>query len=214
MPNTYSEAAYPAPWQVLGVTLKPFSLGHYIKLNRLGCAFVADGVETATLGDLLLGVAVCSMDSHPDAGKDPFWNWLSRSAPEGRIAAWWYRLRLFISRLLNRNPLTPADLDMLRFGKRCGEINLPDKCRLFQEYISAHSKPPAYWEVENSGSKKSGAHWSHAIMQVLVAKCGYTLEDAHNAPMTRAMADFFKHIESEGGVRLMSEEEARFCNGI
>lgn len=214
MPNTYSEAAYPAPWQVLGVALKPFSLGHYIKLNRLGCAFVADETKNATLGDLLLGVAVCSMDSHPDAGKDPFWQWLSRSAPEGKFAGWWYRLRCRIARMFRQQLLTPAELDMMRFGRKCRGFDFPSRAQLFADYISAHSKAPAFWESDNQGGKGSGAHWSHAMMQVLVSKCGYTLEEAHNAPLTRAMADFFKYIESEGGCRLMSEEEARFLNGV
>ena len=162
MGNSYFEAAYPEPWQVLGVPLKPFSLGHYIKLHRLDCAFVSDETKPATLADLLLGVAVCSMESHPDASKDPFWTWLNRAEPEGWLASAWYRISRKIAALFKRQLLTPAELDMIRFGRKCGPVNLNEKASLFLDYINAHSKVPAYWESDNSTGNKSGAHWSHS----------------------------------------------------
>lgn len=204
--STYFDAAYPAPWQVLGVPLKPFSLGHYVKLYRLGCAFVADEVKPATLGDLLLGVAVCSMDSHPDPSRDPFWLWLNRAEPEGYWSRLWYRARKKVC----KGFVTPAELDMFKFGKRIGTIDFGEKARLFAEYIALHSKVPAYWEGDSSGDgKKSGAHWSQAVLHTLTSKCGYTQEEAHNVPLSRALADFFKYAESEGGLRLMTQEERK-----
>jgi len=209
MANTYFEAAYPAPWQVLGVPLKPFSLGHYIKLHRLGCAFVADDAMPATLKDLVLGVAVCSMPSHPDASCDPFWNWISRAEPEGWLESRWYKLRCKLAILFKSKLLSPAELDMVRFGRRVGVVNLPEKVSLFAEYINAHAKAPAYWE-DGADGKKSGAHWSHAMLAALVSKCGYTQEEAHNVPMSKALADYFKYAEGEGCVRLMNQTEADF----
>lgn len=209
MSNTYSTAAYPDPWRVLGIQLKPFSLGHYLKLHRLNCAFVADESRTATLGDLLLGVAVCSMDSHPDASRDPFWQWLNRAEPDGLLAAWWYRVRVRVAGWFKTKLLTPAEMDIYRLGKHCGNIDFPAKVKLFSDYIGHHSKVPGYWQ-ENTDSKKSGAHWSHAIVQVLVSKCGYTQQEAYSAPMCKAFADFFKYCEGEGGIRLMTQEESDF----
>lgn len=46
---------------MLGLRLKPFSLGHYLLLQRFGCAFVQETPGQATLEDLVLGVLICSM---------------------------------------------------------------------------------------------------------------------------------------------------------
>lgn len=57
----YPKAAIPEPFQILGLRLKPFCLGHYLLMERFGCAFVAADSRTAELDDLVLGVLICSM---------------------------------------------------------------------------------------------------------------------------------------------------------
>ena len=57
----YFTATMPEPWQILGLRLRPFSLGHYKLLRRFGCAFVSETEAEATREDLLLGVLCCSM---------------------------------------------------------------------------------------------------------------------------------------------------------
>lgn len=57
-PSDYLGAVIPLPVRVIGTRLKPFSLGHYMLLERSGCAFVCGGIPT--IGDLLLGIVVCS----------------------------------------------------------------------------------------------------------------------------------------------------------
>ena len=203
---SYFDASYPEPWQLLGITLRPFSLGHYLKLQRLDCAFVSEKSETATLGDLLLGVLVCSLPSDPDATKDPFWVWLNR---QGTGLRW--RARAWVARRLGKEPLTPAELDVLKLGKQIGLFDLGDKARLFADYIKAHSDAPPFWDEPQPGEpRKSGAHWAHAILSTLVSKCGYTQEQAYNASLSKALADYFRHAEAEGCIRLMTPEEVEF----
>ena len=57
----YFTATMPEPWQILGLRLRPFSLGHYKLLRRSDCAFVGEGERGATLEDLVFGVLACSM---------------------------------------------------------------------------------------------------------------------------------------------------------
>ena len=45
-------------WQILGVRLKPLSLGHLILLHRYESAFVVGGLPT--VGDLVMSVMICS----------------------------------------------------------------------------------------------------------------------------------------------------------
>ena len=57
--DEYLHSIIPEPVTILGQELRPFSLGHYLLLNRLECAFLVDDKEPL-LGDLLLGLLVCS----------------------------------------------------------------------------------------------------------------------------------------------------------
>ena len=53
----YYQAAVPDGWQILGVKLRPLSLGHLILLKRYGSAFVVGGIPTEA--DLVLTYRVC-----------------------------------------------------------------------------------------------------------------------------------------------------------
>jgi len=55
----YCRAAIPDPYRILGLRLHPFSLGHYLLLQRFGCACLADAPIARV--DLILGVLICSM---------------------------------------------------------------------------------------------------------------------------------------------------------
>lgn len=57
--DDYLHSIIPEPVTILGQELRPFSLGHYLLLTRLDCAFLSDDKE-ALLGDLLLGLLVCA----------------------------------------------------------------------------------------------------------------------------------------------------------
>lgn len=59
--HSYATAAVPDPYRILGLRLKPFALGHYLLLQRFGCAFIQEEIGTASVEDLILGVLVCSM---------------------------------------------------------------------------------------------------------------------------------------------------------
>lgn len=168
----YFTAAIPEPWQILGLRLRPFSLGHYKILRRFKCAFVDDDRAEATREDLIFGVLVCSLTPSEfmeilDSGK------LIDEAQE--------------------------------WGKKCGLFDLTEKSKMFKDYIAEHSKVPAYWEEE--GGKQSGAHWAQCVETALRSKLNWTSQDIDNQPLSKAFADYFKHAESEGMIRLMTAQE-------
>lgn len=200
--NDFFAAAYPEPWQILGVQLRPFSLGHYLKLSRLNCAFVSETETNASLSDLLLGVVVCSMPTHVDQAKDPFWQWLGRK--HGGLR---YRLYKVKQRLFRRAVATPAEYDAYLWGKRIGKIDFASKVKMFSDYMDKCSACQPYVEEKTDAQPKvSGAHWAQSVLSALVAKCGYDMETALNVPISRALADFLKHAESEGTIRLLPSE--------
>lgn len=61
MSAAYFRAAIPEPYQILGVKLRPFSLGHFIHMARHDVAFVSEKPAVAELSDLILGIQICSV---------------------------------------------------------------------------------------------------------------------------------------------------------
>lgn len=58
---TFAEAVFPDGWQVGGVRLHPFSLGHALLLQRLGNAYAEPSqFATGTLGSLAIAAWCCS----------------------------------------------------------------------------------------------------------------------------------------------------------
>lgn len=57
MAKEYHEAAIPEPVTVLGIRLRPFSIGHAMLLRR----FEAEGADVASL---IFGILVCARDYH------------------------------------------------------------------------------------------------------------------------------------------------------
>lgn len=173
MSPAYHDRLIPEPFRILGLKLKPFSLGHYFWLRRFDCAFVADGASHATREDLIFGVLACSM------GFEEFGVFIERKDFLEQVNAW---------------------------GKQTGIFDLKEKVALFESYLAAATKQPAYW-IEDDDDGSAGGHWSQAMLLTLTGDLNYSRSEALNMPLAQAFADFYKHAESLGFVRLMSPEE-------
>lgn len=192
MPLDSFEAAIPEPFRILGLRLKPLSLGRYRILNRFGCAFVADEKSGAGARDLVTGALICSMSCDEFLGvygtrrfRKLLKAWYRKFCP-----AWWH---FIIPRRWRQ-----------RRNKRFADLIL-EAIKLFQEYIDEGSRRPDYFiERENA---VSGAHWSHSVEVALRSEVGWTKEEIDEAPLTKALNDYFKHAESQGAIRLMTAEE-------
>ena len=117
-------ASVPEPRTVLGLRLKPFSLGHVILLNRIESAFVTGGVPD--YNDLAASVFICALTfedalaSFDDPDRD-------------RVMRLWH------------DRITGADRWSVRLGWRKPKlVDLADGCRLFSDYLTEHSKVPKY----------------------------------------------------------------------
>lgn len=208
--SDYFSAASPEPWQVLGITLRPFSIGHYLKLRRLDCAFVADDSREAQLKDLIIGIIVCSMSSHPDPTQDEFWCWFNRTKPDSFLTRLRFSFHRRAARLLKSDPMTPAEHDIYLLGKRIGLFDFQAKVKIFRDYIEAHSRGLDYWlEPQGDGeAKKSGAHWVHSMLSIVTSKCGYDLVEAYNMSFAQCLNDYLMEAERNGVIRFMTPQES------
>ena len=171
----YFTATMPEPWQILGLRLQPFPLGHYKLLKRHGCAFVSDTEQSATRADLLLGVLCCSMPV------EEFEQFIEQPDFQEQIKSW---------------------------GNTIGLFDLNSRAEMFKQYIEQQSQVPKYWEEKEGGV--SGAHWAHCLEVTLRAELGWTAQDLNTQPLSKAFADYFKHAENQGMVKLMTPEEIAF----
>jgi len=173
----YFAATMPEPWQILGLRLRAFSLGHYKLLKRHGCAFVSDGEAAARREDLILGVLICSMKP---------------------------------AEFLEFIESPDYEKDVQEWGAKCGLFDLNEKAQMFKDYLEAHSVMPLYWEEKTGGT--SGAHWSQSIEVCLRSKLGWTDDEINTHPLSKCFADYLKHAENEGAIKLMTPQEIEFLD--
>ena len=192
MSAAYFNAAIPEPFRILGLTLKPLSLGRYRLLKRFDVAFVADEATKGGVSDLILGLLICSMRV------DEFVTWANSKSFARDVRRW--------SRSLCRFPI----LGFLPwYGKRWREkhsFNIVEKMGLFGAYISQHTKVPSYWD-ETQSDTTSAAHWSQSLDVLLRSELGWTNEEINEEPLSKALSDGFKLAENKGQVRLMTDQE-------
>lgn len=190
----YFQRVFPEPFQILGLKLKPLSLGRYRLLHRFNCAFVADEARKASFDDLLIGVLICSMEV------SEFLQWCASESFGKDIQRW--RKRIFPYPWIGLIPF---------IGKKWRARKAPNiahKMALFQRYIKQSEDIPAYWdETENQSAATS--HWSHSMEIALRSELGWSEQEINEQPLSKAMADFFKLLESHNQIRLIDPEDLK-----
>lgn len=193
MGAAYFTAAVPEPYRILGLRLKPLSLGRYRLLQRFDVAFVADEAKTAGPADLILGLFICSMEV------EEFLAWANSNRFQKEAAKW--GRKVFSSPIIGRIPF---------IGKSWRKKYSPEffqKFALFKRYIEEGSVLPSFWDERGGGQSSSAGHWAQNVEVVLRSELGWTGEEVNEQPLTKALSDYFKFAESQGLVRLISDEE-------
>lgn len=195
MTEPFYLAAIPDAWEILGVRLRPFSLGHVILLHRIESPFIRgwDATNPPNFDDLALAVLLCS-ESY-EVGLEILEN---PNLP--KILHHW------------ANQLTGLDRWSVRLGfRKATPLDFPTVAIEFSDYIDAHSKIPNY--EFNPGDfkeihcpevqlvKVSLMREMHIPEAVLLDRCwGLCLWDYTTL---RAMS---------GGVKLISDEDMKARN--
>jgi hypothetical protein len=185
------EAAIPEPFRILGLRLKPLSLGRYRLLQRFHCAFVAEKEVSAGMADLLLGLLICSMEVRE------FLEFIESSDAARQLKAW--RKKIWPMSWLGLVPWVGG-----WWCRRRGS-DAVEKMDLFKLYIAKGSRTPKYWEEEPG--QGSADHWSHAIEVILRSELNWSEREIDEAPLSKALSDYFKWAENKGLVRLMTSQE-------
>ncbi len=194
MSAAYFKAAIPEPYRILGLSLKPLSLGRYRLLNRFGVAFVSEQARQASISDLIFASCLCSMRC------DAFLEWVE-SPSFGKDLRRWGR-KVCPWPWINKLPWIG------KYWRKHHTFDVREKFVLFKRYIAEGSKVPKYWDLSGGGeATASASHWSQNIEVTLRSELGWTSEEINEAPLTKAISDFFKFAENNGSIQLTTEEE-------
>ena len=191
----------PEPFQILGLRLLPLSIGRYRRMARHGVAFVSETQAKADGKDLLLGVLICSMDCSD-------WDNLATSGKLTEVIARWMKQINAIPPLYLRGRIG-KHLSRTWLGKlwrKHHSFDLFLKMGLFKQYIEEAQLCPRF--LSKGGNQQvSSSHWSHNIEVVLRGELGWTREEIEERPLSSAIADYFKHMENQGLITILTEAD-------
>lgn len=201
--SDYAESFVPKRYVILGVELKPLSLGHYLLMRKFGSNFATDE-DGATVGydDFMLSLVICSMSYNE------FLDFIDNKE-YGRPVKKWYAPwcvdnNYFINTLKKQGKKLAKRIKKEKISMN----DLKAKMDMFVQYLKEGTETPKYWDGENEG-KESGAHWSQSVFTTAISELNYTRNEALNTPLRQLFNDFFKYAESQGSVQLMSASELK-----
>jgi hypothetical protein len=183
-------AAFPGPQVILGLRLLPLSLGRYRLLKRFECPFVDDEKKEINIEELnkelFFSLVICALPC------DEFCHLLNTGKLRRELKRWGKKL----TKIVNKKG-----------------FSILESFNAFRKYLDDGSAVPWVVLSKQDNSETSMAHWSSSIDVVLRSKVGWTEKEINESPMTKALQDFFKYMESEGMVKLYDHDSYRGVQG-
>lgn len=190
------KAAVPEPFQILGLRLKPLSLGRYRLMQRFNVGFVLESLSGFEFGDLILGVLICSMRV------DEFLRWIDSPKWTKDVGRW--SRKICPSPWMGRLPLIGD------YHRKRHSFNFLEKIQLFSRYVAEGSACPKFWN-ESEGNQTCASPILLRIESTLRSEIGWTAEEVNEQPMTKAFSDWITYMEGQGHIRLMTDDETEMA---
>lgn len=196
-------ACLPERFTILGQTLEPFSIGHFMTLRRLNNSFVyeppAGGSRPTSdpvgrvptpgipqLGDLVQSIFVCC-HTFEDGQKA-----LQNPGLTKILGDWGAQVGSTISD-----------------NSAAGRTEFEDACSWFRKYASHGCVWPEIAEVDDTEGEKRmpGAPFLQRVLLVLQSKLNFTRSEALNMPYAQALLDYFAYWEMEHAIKILNDGE-------
>lgn len=177
----------PVKYNILGLTLLPLSLGHFLNMRAYGCEYASDTTTEVDVVDLIIGVLICSMTY------EQFREFVASDRFFKEVRHW--------GKVIQKKT------------KKDKTFNIFERLELFKQYLEDGTKFP-YVELvnESPNNQSSVSHWSLHLSTVLKSKLNLTTTEVMNMPLTQAFALYFQYLELEGIVRLNYEPKEQYQN--
>jgi hypothetical protein len=198
--HEYYAAHEPEVHTVLGVELKPFTLGHYILLSRLGNKIVAED-DKPGLDDLIEAVWVCALEYREavDAIKT---NSLLQRSPLARL------FRVPDSIAQNHWVFRPWRVSVekvaKRWQKKIGCTSLVDETKAFVAYMKDGARHPTVASVHGSGDNSPDClPFVQRVKVALLSQTTLTEDQILNRSWSLCLWDYFTLKAIEGNIRFV-----------
>ena len=200
----YIHAVVPDTYNILGVTLKPYCIGHYLLMMKYNCSVVNYDVNSvhdvaSDISDILLALSICSRTY------EEFIDYVNGYHYERSFFGFGGYTKVYDPSYFTRYNAKWGKA--LKKACKNKDFNLLQHIEVFKRYMDDGCAEPSFAYDDNDNGDISGSHWTQNILNVLTSECGYTHSEAINLPLTLAFADFYKFIEKNGGGRLISDKE-------
>ncbi len=175
--QSLSQAALPAPTRILGLLMRPYSLGHELHLLREQNPILSGGSDNVTRSDLAQAVLICSQTF--EECRQMSFDWL----------LW---LKLYSWRRRVRKYPTGTHVQAFHEYRRDGSRQLP-----------ASSTPRA----DRPPGRAAGAPFLLRLYQFIVIQLREPIDRAWDYPLGLAQMQFATYWEEQGGFDVMNEHD-------
>lgn len=181
MKAAHLRAAFPELYRVLGLPLRPLSIGHYMLLENEDSPFVSEIPRQAEEKDLIRAVAICAQ-TYEKALES-----LNTEAGARRLTKW-------------ITSLYPG----LCFWRK--PVDWEWKYILFADYVQRSIEAPKAW-IEKGQAESPGAHWTETLLVSLMSLCGHSESEALNTPVTLGWRRVCTYWEIQRGRRILYSKQ-------
>jgi hypothetical protein len=189
----------PRPFRVLGLELRPFTLGHALTLDSLGLRHVADEHQ------LSVAVLICAL---------PPGEW------QRRLGSRWFAFRAWLWAAQVGLQLRWI---LWRQGPLAAAAVLQNALAVFRGYCAHHSACPEYRLTRDDATDEPaagddaaprGAPFLESVLVTMLSKLHYPERDALALPLGTALMRYFIYWENEGRLELVNDEDAQLATDL
>ncbi len=178
----------PVKYNILGLTLKPLCLGHYLNMRAYGCEYASDTDTEVGIIDLIIGVLVCSMTY------EQFKDFVDSDRFLPEVRRWGNIIR--------------------KDTKKDKHFNVFEKLAEFKRYLEDGQKFPHIEPTNNDNQNVSNSHWSLRISTILLSKLNLSHTEVMNMPLTEAVSLCFQYLELEGVATMTDSPQEQYAGYI
>lgn len=203
MDRAFLRALHPAPYRILGIELRPFSLGHSLLLHDIGSPFVAEELREFTVHDLFIALSICALpyEKGKALGEDAKgWKkkcdeWVAKNIRHNCGGLW--------SRLWR-----------IARGKPLPDWDIANDVRAFFRYLSEGNARPDYKAEPGNDMAFLYSPWQLRMMVKLRREFGMTRSEILDMPLAEAWWMYLGAVEADGSIQICTEDEKEFVDEL
>ena len=190
----YVNVIEPKIFTICGIQLKPFSLGHYLLLEKLQNPFLTDNPNFQI--DLVNGIynfyfalIICGHSYEENVE-------LLNNEKE-------------LKRICNK-----ISKHIIKVSKKEKGWNIWEKIVMFKQYIRYFSDIPNFTIENQSNSAASGIDWKQNLFTIAKSEWGYTDTEILNMPLSRLFYEWCSFAEKNGSIHVLNHDEMEQVESI